>query len=426
MENKRTALFETILTAILAMLIILAVWCMVTPQRHMVVLIIVVLAFVSYGAFILRYTVNPDQIRARQTVRTLYLARKTATLMSKGLTHESAEGVCDILLPQTTAVGVLMTNTEEVLGYAGIEEESINVDDPVSTRAMMQMLSDGIVRVLLTPEAAGVTSEDSSVKAAIAVPLIVNKQVVGGLKLLYHTSRMIDETQQAMAEGLGRLLSTQLVQAELEQQTELATHMELKALQAQINPHFLFNTINTIASLCRTDAEKARVLLREFAVFYRRTLENSEDLITMDEEIDQTKRYFGFELARFGEERIELTCEIEPGLEDISVPSFIIQPLVENAVQHAMRDEGKLHIDVKVERKDSDVIVSVTDDGVGIRPEELPHVQQAGYGKGTGIALKNVADRLRGFYGPGSGLRIDSQFGEGTTVYLTLHDACEG
>lgn len=424
METKRTALIETILTVILAMLILIIVWCIVSPSAPRPILFIAVVALALYGFFILRYTVNPDQIRARQTVRTLYLARKTFSFMSKGLSHESAEAVCDMLLPQTTAVGVLMTDTEGVLGYAGIDDESMNIDDPVQTKAMMETLDDGILRVLMTPEVVGMPTDDPAVKAAIVVPLIVKDDVVGGLKLLYHTPRMIDETQQAMAEGLGQLLSTQLSVAELEAQTELATHMELKALQAQINPHFLFNTINTMASLCRTDAEKARKLLREFAVFYRRTLENSDDLIVMSEEIEQTKRYFSFELARFGEDRIELSCDIKPGLESIMVPSFIIQPLVENSVQHAMRDEGRLHIVIKVEQDNSDVIVSVSDDGVGIKPEELPHVQKSGYGSGAGIALKNVDDRLKGFFGSGSGMRIESDYGVGTTVYLALHDAC--
>ena len=91
----------------------------------------------------------------------------------------------------------------------------------------------------------------------------------------------------------------------LEEQTKLATSMELKMLQSQINPHFLFNTINTIASFIRTDPNKARTLLREFAVFYRRTLEDAADLILLDREIEQTQRYFTFEVARFGEDRLE-------------------------------------------------------------------------------------------------------------------------
>lgn len=424
MENKRTVMIETILTAVLVMLLLIVVWCLATPGHHYVLLIIVVLALSGYGLLALRYAINPDQIRARQTARTLYLARRTAKLMSNGLSHESAEAVCDMLLPQTTAVGVLMTNTEGVLGYAGIDDETMRIGKPIETHAVQRTLSDGITRILVTPEAVGAVGDDPSFKAAIVVPLVVNNNIIGCLELLYHSPRMIDETQQAMGEGLGQLLSTQLSVAELEAQTELATHMELKALQAQINPHFLFNTINTIASLCRTDADKARVLLREFAVFYRRTLENSEDLILINEEIDQTKRYFGFELARFGEERLELECSIEEGLEELAVPSFIIQPLVENSVQHAMRPEGKLHIHIEVKRVNSDVIVSVADDGVGIRPEELPLVQKSGYGKDMGVALKNVEDRLKGFFGAGSGMRIESELGSGTTVYLTLHDAC--
>jgi two-component system sensor histidine kinase LytS len=424
LENKRTVMIETILTAVLVMLLLIVVWCLAAPGRHYALLIIVVLALIGYGLLALRYAINPDQIRARQTARTLYLARRTAKPMSNGLSHESAGAVCDMLLPQTTAVGVLMTDTEGVLGYAGIDDESMRIGKPIETHAVQRTLSDGITRILVTPEAVGMVGDDPSFKAAIVVPLVVNNNVIGCLELLYHSPRMIDETQQAMGEGLGQLLSTQLSVAELEAQTELATHMELKALQAQINPHFLFNTINTIASLCRTDADKARVLLREFAVFYRRTLENSEDLILIGEEIEQTKRYFGFELARFGEERLELECRIEEGLEELAVPSFIIQPLVENSVQHAMRPEGKLHIHIEVKRVNSDVIVSISDDGVGIRPEELPLVQKSGYGKGTGVALKNVEDRLKGFFGAGSGMRIESEFGQGTTVYLTLHDAC--
>ena len=100
--------------------------------------------------------------------------------------------------------------------------------------------------------------------------------------------------------------------------------MRLKALQAQINPHFLFNTINTIASLIRTDPPRARDLLREFAIFYRRILENSQDLITITQEVDQVQRYLIFEKARFGEDRIAMDVRIEPGLEGLQVPSFVI------------------------------------------------------------------------------------------------------
>ena len=120
--------------------------------------------------------------------------------------------------------------------------------------------------------------DDCLLRAGIVVPLRVRKRPVGSLKFYYTTPRLLNETQLAMAEGLAQFLSTQLELSELDHQTALACRMELKALQAQINPHFLFNTINTIASLIRTDPPQARDLLREFAAFYRSTLEMSEDL----------------------------------------------------------------------------------------------------------------------------------------------------
>ena len=155
---------------------------------------------------------------------------------------------------------------------------------------------------------------NSFIPAGIVAPLVVRGISVGTLKLYYDAPHLIDETQRAIAEGLAELLSTQLSIAELDRQVELATKAQLQALQSQINPHFLFNTINTIASLIRTDPVRARGLLREFAVFYRQTLENSSDLIPLEREIQQTQRYLGFEIARFGNERIGISIEVDPGL----------------------------------------------------------------------------------------------------------------
>ena len=148
-------------------------------------------------------------------------------------------------------------------------------------------------------------------------------RAISEFKFYYRHDLDIDRTQLAIAEGLGYLLSTQLSSYELDRQAELTARAEVKALQAQINPHFLFNALNTIASFTRTNPTKARDLLREFSLFYRRTLEYSEkSLIPLSQELEQTRRYLRSEKARFGEDRIVETEHVEAGCESLPVPSF--------------------------------------------------------------------------------------------------------
>ena len=254
------------------------------------------------------------------------------------------------------------------------------------------------------------------------MPLVVGRNVEGTLKFYYRRAKHISETQKSIAEGFGKLLSTQMAASALEEQTQLATRMELKMLQSQINPHFLFNTINTIASLIRTDPETARKLLREFAVFYRRTLEDSADLIVFAREMEQTKRYFTFEVARFGSDRVEMEMRVDPRVEDMLVPPFLLQPLVENAVRHAMPSEGKLTIEVTGEVVGDDVIVRVCDNGVGMTEEARCNILHPESSSGLGIAVKNVHDRICGYFGPGTHMDVDSELGRGTCVILVLKE----
>ena len=238
----------------------------------------------------------------------------------------------------------------------------------------------------------------------------------GTLKFYYRQRRLTSaKPRNPSRTGFGQLLSTQMAASALEEQTRpWPPSMELKMLQSQINPHFLFNTINTIASFTRTDPARARTLLREFAKFYRSTLEDSGDLIEFRRELEQTQRYFMFELARFGEDRLELICNVEPEVEDMMVPPFLIQPLVENAVRHAMPSEGKLTIRVEGVRQGDDVIVSVIDDGNGMTQEACNNILHPGFHRRVcGIAVRQRArPHLRVFrrgHAFGSGKRAGSR-----------------
>ena len=232
------------------------------------------------------------------------------------------------------------TDTTKILGFAGIGQDHHLVGSPILTAATRSALESDELTVLRTREEINCPNRECLLRAGIVVPLHVRKRPVGSLKFYYTTPRLLNETQLAMAKGLAQLLSTQLELSELDRQTALACSMELKALQAQINPHFLFNTINTIASLIRTDPPQARELLREFASFYRRTLEMDDDLITLDQELEYVRSYFLFERARFGD-RVQLSIDADAAHLDLLVPAFILQPLVENAVQHGMKADAR-------------------------------------------------------------------------------------
>lgn len=383
---------------------------------ELAVIMLVAIAFVGVYT---RMLSRPDHVRALQSDSMLKIANESISYLRQGLVQETAGEVCRIALRETEAAAVAITDRETVLGFAGVGEDHHLVGGPIITRATMESLEENESRILHSKYDIGCPDPLCGLRAAIVVPLEMRGEPVGTLKFYYTSDRYLNETQLAMAEGLARLLSTQLELSELERQTELATEMELKALQAQINPHFLFNMINTIAAFIRTDPAEARRLLRQFGAFYRRTLEQQEDLVTLERELEFVDTYMELEKARFGD-RLEYVDDVQPGLLGLHLPAFMIQPLVENAVGHGMRADGStLHVTVLVSAEPSGVVFEVRDDGQGVAAERLPHVMDIGSGRGLGIALRNVRDRLRGYFGPQSALEIESTEGVGTVVRLS-------
>ena len=386
-------------------------------------------------------TLAPEDTRSEATERTLRVATNTLAHLHGGLTEENARAICALLLPETAAVGVAITDCERVLAYEGSLKTTFVPGSPNSKSAMEVMTSKRMETfVALDDDGQDVRrfsmgNRQKGHSFGIVVPLLVQDRAVGTIKLYYLRDLDIDRTQLAIAEGLGMLLSTQLSAYELDRQAELAARAEVKALQAQINPHFLFNALNTIASFTRTNPTKARDLLREFSLFYRRTLESSEKtVIPLDQELEQTRRYLKIEKARFGDDRIVESEHVEAGCEDLMVPSFLVQPIVENAVRHAMRDEGALHVDIHVARDGDDILIAVADDGLGMGEDVAKKLLAAATesrpaggsaGKGTGMALRNVAERVERFFGVTSGVEIMSKPGEGTCVTLRLADATQ-
>ena len=385
---------------------------------------------------------DPDSIRSRQTDAILGLTGKTLAALKGGLTPESATTICELLLPISNARGVVITDTENVLGQAGFEYDDVDfVKDPsLALTAAAITMADGQRHVLKDPHDDNVVDSASTMNALITVPLSVGARTKATLQFYFRRAAVISNTQLSIADGFGEVLSTQLAASELEEQTKLASDMKLKALQNQINPHFLFNTLNTIASLIRTDPMRARNLLREFATFYRSTLKDPDEhgLVLFKKEMEQTRRYFSFEEARFGADRVAMELDFdEDEVGEIPVPAFIIQPLVENAVGHAMPAEGKLTVSIEADFEDVELqraaasgggksevatalVIRVKDNGIGMSEEACKNILAPKSSTGAGIAVKNVHDRIKGYYGSDSSMVVESVIGAGTTVTLTL------
>jgi two-component system LytT family sensor kinase len=197
---------------------------------------------------------------------------------------------------------------------------------------------------------------------------------------------------------------------------------ELRALRAQMSPHFVYNALTTIASFVRTDPERAGELLMDFADFTRYALSGARDFTTLAEELHCVDRYLLLERARFGD-RLRFTVQVAPEVLSMPVPVLFLQPLVENAVKHGVgAAAGPGEVRVVVEDAGFEARISVEDDGRGMSPEgarSLLGDSRRGRGEG-GIGLANVDARLRQIYGEDYGLVVQSELNVGTRVNLRL------
>lgn len=229
---------------------------------------------------------------------------------------------------------------------------------------------------------------------------------------IYATSIMVIGTELKIFNGIR-------IQIKLEEQERLLLQARMEALQNQINPHFLFNTLNSVSSLVRFDPDTARQLIIKLANILRRLLHSSDAFVPLREEVEFIDDYLDIEVVRFGRDKLQVIKELEPSSLDVMVPSMLLQPLVENSIKHglASRIEGG-SIYLRSRLSDSRVVIEVEDNGVGMGAAQFLE-PPSGLG-GTGIGMANVAERLKVLYGDTAKMTIDSFEGKGTLVRIRL------
>lgn len=202
----------------------------------------------------------------------------------------------------------------------------------------------------------------------------------------------------------------------IEEQNRLLMEARLEALTRQINPHFLFNTLNSISSLVRTNPELARVLIQKLSSIMRRLLRRSDALTPLREELSFVDDYLSIERVRFGE-KLQIVSEVEDSALDALIPSMLLQPLVENSIKHGIQekvDGGTIHIIGS--HRDGRLRLEIRDDGMGIPEEKIGWIYD------DGVGLSNVKERIKMLYGEDSRFDVSSRYGEGTRIVMELPD----
>lgn len=359
-----------------------------------------------------------ESAAAYQAQLALRIAAKSLQYFRKGFNKTTAYETAKIIKEMTHVKAVAFTDREEVLAHVGTGEDHHVAGNPIMTNLTKSILRMGQTIIANNKDEIGCTEESCKLRSAIIVPLLVENEIIGTLKLYKEEENSITQVEKELAVGLAHLFSTQIELSKIDYQSELLAKSELKALQAQINPHFLFNAINTIVSLIRTQPNNARKLLINLGDYFRNSLYEASEEVDLHKEIENINSYLEIENARFGD-KLKVIYEIPKDVE-CKLPPLLLQPIVENAVKHGVlkKIEGG-SIEIKAIDSKSKTILTVEDNGVGMNEETLLCLFEKKEGLNC-IGLSNVNDRLINKYGKEYGLQIESELNKGTKVTMII------
>ncbi len=374
----------------------------------------------------LKQSCRMGQLEEHPMEPTLRIANETLPYLRQGLNMETASKTAEIIQKLTDMAAVAITDRERVLAYIGAGSDHHQAGGPILTDATKTVLATGELKIIQSRYGLSCPQKNCPLESAVIAPLKLKGEVAGTVKLYQTRQEDVSPSVVKLVEGVAQLLSLQMELAQLDRQAQLVTKAELDALQSQINPHFLFNTLNTIIMFSRTNPETARRLLIRLAAFFRHALKRHGHFNSLREEIEYLNTYIILEKARF-RDKIKIIRELDENLYDYQVPVLTIQPLVENAIKHGIQPkegQGSVWIRAFLEEEE-EIFFEIRDNGVGIPPEKLPLVLKPGFGSGNGVGMSNVHERLKGLFGDEYGLKIESTSGQGTSIQFRIPLVCK-
>ena len=349
----------------------------------------------------------------KATFATLHTVALAAPALREGLSPTSAAFALPYLRQLLDTCALAMTDRENTLAWDGDADQH----EP-DVRQLAHAVRETGRQQVLSHTAIVCDRPDCVVRGIVVVPLETDGSIVGTLAALT-TSTAGPVLLRATAE-VARYVSSQLELAELDESRARLNRAEVRALRAQISPHFVYNALTTIASFIRTDPVRARELLIEFADFTRYSFRAAGEYTTLSDELANIERYIRLEKARFSD-RLNIKLQIAPEVLSVVLPFLALQPLVENAVRHglASKPNGGT-ITITAENAGAECVIIVEDDGIGMDPKRLREDLEDAHLSGAHVGLGNVDDRMRSTFGDDFGLIVDTEKGAGMKITLRV------
>ncbi|MEZ9524548.1 LytS/YhcK type 5TM receptor domain-containing protein [Enterovibrio norvegicus] len=334
--------------------------------------------------------------------RALTIADRCVGILHSGFNSTNAEKIARIIYEETKVGAVAITDKNKILAFVGIGDNHHKPNTPISSQSTLDAMTKNSIIYLDGAERPYQCSlsADCKLGSALIIPLRTGDEVVGTIKLYERKHKLFSTINMSMAEGIAQLLSSQILFSGYLEQKSLLTQSEIKLLHAQVNPHFLFNALNTISAIIRRDPDKARELIQNLSQFFRSNLKQNINTVTLREELAHVDAYLSIEKARFTD-RLSVSVKIDSALLDTKLPSFTLQPLVENAIKHGISTllEGGT-VRIYSETINGHTAITVEDNAGCYQAPDEEHV---------GLGLDIVSKRLLHQFGRDASLKITSE-----------------
>ncbi|ELY2764575.1 sensor histidine kinase [Cronobacter malonaticus] len=343
----------------------------------------------------------------------LKVASATEGILRQGFNVENSMKVAQVIRQELEIGAVAITDREQLLAFTGIGMDHHLPGSPISSPWTLRAIESGEVVYADGNEVPYRCSLHPNCKlgSTLVIPLRgENRKVVGTIKLYEPKHRLFSSINRTLGEGIAQLLSAQILAGQYERQKQLLTQSEIKLLHAQVNPHFLFNALNTLMAVIRRDSEQACQLVQYLSTFFRKNLKRPTDVVSLADEIDHVNAYLQIEQARF-QSHLQVSMNLPDELRHIRLPAFTLQPIVENAIKHGTSQLlGPGEIALRASRDDDHLVLEIEDNAGLYQPNAASN----------GLGMSLVDKRLRARFGDECGISVACEQDRFTRITLRL------